>query len=360
MKHRIGFIGFGGMGGGYHFEVARDRKDACDDLAPVAVYDVRQCQRDLAVERGLKAYDNLDEFLASDEFDIVVVATPNQFHCELTCKALEAGKHVICEKPVAMSLEEFDKMVETSHRVGKYFFVHQNRRFDTDMLIVKHAVETGRLGKLSSVESAFTGGYMEGWRTQFNHGGGILYDWGVHLIDQIVYLFSLVNDKPVSVYAKLRNENLKEVDDNTTVNITFESGATARVWVSGSSSLAPINRWLVCGEMGQLWIPEHYAKNGKLKYWTETSWSADDIDVYDENGAFKKEREARNRHNVQTVDYPDDGYELKQDWVGLYISMFDTIDNGAPMLVTHEQARQVLSIIKAAHESSKTNTVVKI
>jgi uridylate kinase len=95
MKHRIGFIGYGNMGGGYHWEVAHDRTDVCDDLKPVAVFDFRESQRKLAEERGMKAYDNFDDFIKHEDMDIVVVACGNNFHCEMTCRALEAGKIVI-------------------------------------------------------------------------------------------------------------------------------------------------------------------------------------------------------------------------------------------------------------------------
>ncbi|MBE5819163.1 MAG: Gfo/Idh/MocA family oxidoreductase [Clostridiales bacterium] len=357
MKHRVGFIGFGGMGGGYHFQVARDRQDAHPDYAPVAVYDVRESIRNVAVENGLKAYDNLEEFLASDEFDIVVVATPNNFHCEMTCKALEAGKHVICEKPVAMSIDEFDLMVATAKKCGKYFFVHQNRRFDCDFLIAKHAYETGRLGNMKRIEATFTGGYMDGWRTLASHGGGILYDWGVHLIDQIIFLMK--DDKAVSVYANLDCIKLTDCDDYAEVYINFESGATARVVVCGET-LVPMYRWNLRGDLGQLWIEEGYNKSGTLRAGDKKVVEHGTIDAYDENGCYKTEKTITVLDGLKRVEYPDDGFEVKQDWVELYKSMFDTIENGAPMLVEYDQVRTVLRIIDAARESSATKTVIKL
>ncbi len=358
MKHRVGFIGYGQMGSNYHYQVAQDRKDAHPDYAPAAVFDVRQSQRDLAVERGLKAYDNLQDFLASDEFDMVVVATPNQFHCELTCAALEAGKHVICEKPVALSLDEFEKMVATANRVGKYFFVHQNRRFDCDFLIAKEAYDTGRIGKMKHIDATFSGGYMNGWRTLKSHGGGMLYDWGVHLIDQIIYLMK--DDKPVSVYAELDSNFLTDVDDYAAVNINFASGATARVLVSGDE-LVPAYRWSFRGDLGQMWVDAGYQITGTLRAGTELKISHGTIDAYDENyNNYKTEKTVVDKVDLKKITYPDDGFSITQDWVGLYKSMFDTIDNGAPMLVDYDQVRDVLKIIDAAHKSSETRQVVEL
>ncbi len=355
MKHRIGYIGYAGMGGGYHYEVAKDRADVCDDLAPVAVYDVRQCQRDLAVERGLIAYDNLEDLLANDEIDTVVVATPNQFHCELTCKALRAGKHVICEKPAAMSPAELQTMIDTANETGKLLFIHQNRRFDRDFMLVKHAIETGRLGKVYNIESKFCGGLMSGWRSFKDHGGGIFYDWGVHLIDQMVYLF---NEPVKSVYADLRCEKSGEVDDRSTVEITFASGAKARVTVCGSF-LAPYNRFEVYGEKGVMWVDDIYAESGTLRASTKSEWKTSMTTAYNENGPYERE-ERHLEEDLSRVTLPDDMPTLPQDWAKyLYKNIFDTIDGNAEMIVTHEQAMTVLRIIDAAFKSSETGKIIE-
>ena len=329
MKHGVGFIGYGHMGSGYHYQVAEDRRDAAD-LVPVAVYDVRQSQRDLAVERGLKAYDDLDKFLSDDEFDVVVVATPNNFHREMTCRALEAGKHVICEKPAAMTSGEIEEMIATSERTGKKLFIHQNRRFDVDFLAVKHAYDTGRLGKIHTIESNFCGGTLMGWRAFEDHAGGILFDWGVHLIDQIVYLI----DEPVkSVWADVYKEKNPEVDDRATVIFTFEGGTKAKVTVSGTF-LAPYQRFAVYGEK-------------------------EDAIAYGKDGAFVRQQEIL-EEDLDRVEYPDDGYEVDQDWAALYTNMIDTIDGKAEMLVRYDQVRTVFRIIEAAFESSKTGKVVEL
>ena len=103
MNYRIGYIGFGGMAGGYHYDTAM-REDV--PFTPTAVYDVNPDRRAYAESKGLKAFDNIGDFLASRIFDIVLVATPNQFHCPYVCAALEAGYHAMSEKPAAMTSAE--------------------------------------------------------------------------------------------------------------------------------------------------------------------------------------------------------------------------------------------------------------
>ena len=355
MKHRIGYIGYGEMGSNYHYQVASDRKDVCDDLAPVAVYELRESQRSLAESRGLKAYDNISEFLKSDEFDIVVVATANNFHCEMTCRAIEAGKHVICEKPAAMNSSEFQKMVDTAEKTGKHLFIHQNRRFDVDFLNVKHAVETGRLGKIERIESSFCGGTLLGWRAFKDHGGGILFDWGVHLIDQIVYL---LKEPVVSVYASLRSQNNNEVDDNAIVEMTFKSGIKAVVTVSGTF-LAPLPRFAVYGDMGTMWTDRLYDDKCTLRYSEKSDWQEQEAYVYDNNGVHVRNQILKDE-DLKRVEYPDDGFTIGQDWAALYKNMIDTIDGKDTMLVKHEEVMTVLKIIEAAFESDRTGSIITL
>ena len=354
MKHRIGFIGYGNMGGGYHYEVAKDRDDVCDDLKPVAVYDMRESKRELAVERGLVAYDNLEDFLAHDDMDIVVVACGNNFHCEMTCKALEAGKHVICEKPVAMTLDEFDTMVATAKRCGKHFFVHQNRRLDRDFLLVKKAYEDGRLGKILDIESTTVGGYMDGWRLLEDHAGGILYDWGVHLIDQLVYLF---NEPVKNVYANLRLDYTSQVDDRSVIDFTFESGVHAKVTVCGSY-LNDTPRFMVYGTNGAIKVNSIYDETALLREYKKTPYTAT-VTAYSEDGAYEREI-TKYEVDVNKITYPDDGTKYEQDWAKLYKNMLDTIDGNDEMIVTYEQARTVLQIIEAAFKSSELGKSVDL
>ncbi len=353
MKHRVGFIGYGSMGSNYHYQVATDRKDACDDLAPVAVYDVREKQRKLAESRGLKAYDNVEDFLASDEFDFVVVATPNNFHKEMVIRTLKAGKDVLCEKPVALCLEDFDEMVATAKETGKHFFVHQNRRNDTEFLLIKHGIETGRVGKVNTIESCISGGYMEQWRTFKDHGGGMLYDWGVHLIDQMI---SLIKKKPVKVYAHCMNDSLKECDLRSYVEMTFDDGLIVNVIVAAGVELAT-PRFTVIGDMGQLIIQHNYDKTGTLRYAKSTYTEQAPFTAYGPDGAYTREMEMK-RFDFQKVEFPDDGYKVTQDWVIQYKQIFDCIDLGTPMPVPHEEARIVLEIIEAARKSSETGMPV--
>ena len=127
-------IGYGGMGG-WHVDKVRT---LTDDFTICGVYDIKPERSAAAVEAGLFAYPTLDALLDDPKVELVTIATPNDTHLPLVTAALRAGKHVICEKPVALSSAELQVMVDTAQETGRRFPVHQNRRRDEDYLTVRN------------------------------------------------------------------------------------------------------------------------------------------------------------------------------------------------------------------------------
>ena len=220
MSLKLGVIGYGTMGS-WHCENVRDR---IEELDVSLVYDVDAERRELARENGFATTETEEEFWQSD-LDLVLVATPNNFHKEHCIKAMRSGKNVISEKPACLNLEEFEEVVAVSKETGKLYTVHKNRRFDTDFAIIKKVMESNQLGKpfyLNSRLYSNRGFSNARWKSLYEAGGGLLYDWGIHMIDQILCLCK--NDTPVSVYAELQRVRMQNVDDVCRVTIDFESG----------------------------------------------------------------------------------------------------------------------------------------
>ena len=142
-------------------------------------------------------------------------------------KALLAGKNVICEKPVTLSTPSLQRMIDAANRNNVLFSVHQNRRWDVDYLAIQHLFDTNELGEIFDVQSRVHGsrGIPSDWRGTVEHGGGMLYDWGIHLIDQELRLYR--DKKIVSVYCEFDNITNKEVDDGYRLTLFFENGARA-------------------------------------------------------------------------------------------------------------------------------------
>ena len=167
----------------------RDRNSDAVKLS--GIWDIDEKRRQLAESRGIHAYSSLEEVLSDPQVDLVTIAVPNDVHRELAVAALQAGKNVISEKPVTLSCEDLSAMFAAADASGKRFTVHQNRRWDVDYLAMQQLCNSGELGEVFRIESRIHGsrGIPSDWRREKEHGGGMLYDWGVHLIDQMLLLF---------------------------------------------------------------------------------------------------------------------------------------------------------------------------
>lgn len=130
--HSVVIVGFGGMGS-YHAKLIKET----NSLEVVGTYDLLEARRADSINAGYKVYESYEEVLADPAVEIVLIATPNDVHKEIAIRALQAGKHVICEKPVAMSKEELQDMLDAADAAGRVFMVHQNRRWDEDFLTIK-------------------------------------------------------------------------------------------------------------------------------------------------------------------------------------------------------------------------------
>jgi scyllo-inositol 2-dehydrogenase (NADP+) len=353
--HRLGFIGFGGMAAGYHYETSK-RSDI-PDLEPAAVYDVDPQRREFAKSKGLAVYDSLQDFLDSRAFDIVLVATPNNYHRPMVEAALGAGYNVMVEKPAAITSADFRAMMDAADRSGKLFTVHQNRRWDRDFLIAKAAIEEGDVGAPYMIESRIhgTGGTMTGWRGMADHGGGMLLDWGVHMLDQVLWLIK----EPVdTVYAVVRSIKTDEVDDYAKVIITFESGLVAQVEVA-TFTLAPLPRFAVYGDKGGFMIEG--GSPARVTKATDMHWENYDAPAYGDDypGGMQSRTLRRCVYGTEKFDAPAPEKLPPQDWASLYKNVLAALDGKEELVVKPVEVLRVIKVIEAAFESSRTNKAVK-
>ena len=186
MKYKMAIIGFGGMGS-YHYSSI---KEQLPEIEVAGVYDVREERCAAAKEQGLKVYTSLEELAGDKSIGIVLVATPNNFHKDLSIQMLRSGKNVVCEKPVTMNAAELEEIISVMKETGKHFSVHQNRRWDKDFVIMKKIVDDSLLGKPYVIESRVQGSkrVLAGWRGYKINGGGMVLDWGIHLTDQMLWM----------------------------------------------------------------------------------------------------------------------------------------------------------------------------
>ncbi|WP_079693831.1 MULTISPECIES: Gfo/Idh/MocA family protein [unclassified Paenibacillus] len=241
--YNIAIVGFGGMGS-YHCQLI----DPVSQISVIGVYDTVEYRMELGKEAGYKTYASLDAVLTDELVDIVLIATPNDVHKDIAIQALQAGKHVICEKPVTITSKDFNDIVKVANEEKLVFTVHQNRRWDEDFRTAKDIIDKKTLGELFHLESRVQGanGIPGDWRQLKDYGGGMLLDWGVHLLDQ---LLRITDSQIESVAANLSYILGTEVDDGFTSYITFKDGLTALIEV-GTTNYVKLPRWYLKGTEG--------------------------------------------------------------------------------------------------------------
>lgn len=265
---RIAVIGHGFMGHEHETMLSQMegfRLVGFSDRDPKQLDDVRE---------GLKRYESNEALLVDPEVDVVLIAANNNQHHDLVIQAAEAGKDIICEKPVAMSLEELDDMVRVTNECGVKFTVHHQRRLDQDFRIMKEIFDQKALGDVYMMKNSLYGfnGNMHDWHVYISEGGGMLYDWGVHLIDQI--LFMMPEAKITSIYADVRNVINFEVDDYFKILLRFDNHVMAEVEL-GTYLLAdkPQDKWferhwIMSGNKGTAYV-DGFEPEGKIVRTTE-------------------------------------------------------------------------------------------
>ncbi len=225
-KVRVGILGTGIIIRDYHLPILKNHPKA----QVVAAANVHpESLRRLAEEHDIpRAYTDLQAMADDPEIDAVVIGLPNYLHAPVTIQMLEAGKHVLCEKPMALSVTEGQEMVAASRRAGRKLMIAHMWRFDQETLWLRELVSSGTLGRVFKVKShaiwLYEGPPPKTWFvTPSLAGGGALADMGIHSIDTLRYV--LGGARPIKVFANVGTHFRDiDVDDTATVMIEFEGG----------------------------------------------------------------------------------------------------------------------------------------
>jgi scyllo-inositol 2-dehydrogenase (NADP+) len=345
MDVNIGIIGHGFMG-----HVHEEMLTRMDGYHVVAICDKDDSQ--LAdVKTGIKKYTNPDDLIHDADINVVLIAANNNQHKELVCKAARAGKNILCEKPAALSVKDFDEMTFLTQEYNVQFTVHQQRRFDPDFRTIKNIYDSGTLGKAYTVKSSLYGfnGNMHDWHVFKSEGGGMLYDWGVHLIDQMVWM---IDGKIKTIYADIRNVINKEVDDYFKILLHFENGVTAEIEL-GTYMLSDKpgwfeRHWFIGGDKGAAYT-DGFDPDGKIVKTTRLL----------QNVAHKRTMTASGP--TRSFGPPEEGLLIEEDipiaqtkHEDYFRNYYNAVNGKENFLVTIPQVRRVLCIMEAARNSAVT------
>ena len=345
MKIRFGVVGCGFMGSRHVSMI-----NGFEELECVAVCDT-DLNRFSGLDKKIRLYNDIDSMLSDDGLDVVIISTPNKYHKEQVIKAARAGKHIICEKPIAMSVADFDDMYQAAKENKVVLTAHHQRRFDRDFRTVKYAFDNSILGNTYLIKSIMYGfnGNMHDWHVWISEGGGMLLDWGCHLIDQLLYM---IKSPLKSIYADIRNVINFEVDDYYKIIMRFENMVTAEIelgtyMLSDKPGWFP-RHWEMYGDKGSLYIDGLEEPQGKIIRTTELLKDVkNDSNQYcGPTRSFGQPEEGL----IITENLPQVSYSAR-DYFTNFINAMQGKEN---FLVKPEELHTVLSVMEAVRESGKT------
>ena len=324
---RVGVIGYGGafnMGRGHLKEMEQA------GMTPVAVCEV-DAERLKVAETdfpGIQTYSTVAEMLRKSDVNLVTIITPHNTHAKLALQCLKAGRHVVCEKPLAITTAECDAMIAAAKKSGVVLSTYHNRHWDGWILrAVEQIKEKKVIGDIYRVEARMGARALPGdwWRTSRTISGGILYDWGVHLLE---YGLQLIDSDITEVagfsktgYWAPKTKWKKDTnEDEAEAVVRFRNGS----WLTLNITSLDSN-----------------AKPGFLEITgTEGSY------VIDWSGYTIHKREGQNYSLEQGPHYPN-------AWEKFYGNIADHLTKGAKLVITPEWSRRPIHILDLAAQSAK-------
>lgn len=339
---RTGLIGYGTAGAVFHAPLVA----AASGLRLTAIASRRadEIARDFP---EAKAYENPQSLIDDPDIELVVVATPNETHASLARAALEAGKHVVVDKPFTLDAGEAEALIALADAAGRKLSVFQNRRWDSDFLTVRRLVDDSRLGEIAYYEAhfdRFRPEIKQGWRETEAPGAGLLYDLGAHLIDQALVLFGL----PQAVTADVTRQRAAARADDY-FHVVLDYGRRRAVLHASVLVRDPGPRYLVHGDGGSF---VKYGIDGQEAALREgrrpggEGWGEDDPALF---GRFTDAD-----GTVATID------SLPGRYTAFYDGIATSIRDDAPLPVEAREARDVIRVIEAARLSAKERRTVPL
>jgi predicted dehydrogenase len=336
---RVGLIGYGYAGRVFHAPLlgAEPRMS----LVAVGSSDPAKVRAEL---RDVQIAD-AEQVLAMDGIDLVVIAAPNDVHVSLARKAIEAGKHVVVDKPFALDVAEARGLIECANAHGRLLSVFHNRRWDSDYLTIGGAIRKGLIGEVLHFEShldRFRPVVRDRWRERSAAGGGIWFDLGPHLIDQALQLFGM----PRRVTADVALQRSGALTDDW-AHVILDYGERRVILHTSMLVAGGVNRFIVHGTTGSMVkraadLQEAHILAGLRP--GEAGWGQDPdpLVVYDSEGTARQ---------IEAVAGDQCNY-----YAGLAAALID----GGPNPVPPEEALSVMVVLEAAMRSAATGTVATV
>ncbi len=316
-------------------------------------YGVWERTKNLAQERypGVKTFRSLEEILADRNIELVVVNTPSVTHYNYAKQVINAGKHLIVEKPFTATVEEAKELIELAKKKKVKLSVYQNRRYDSDYKTIKKILDEGWLGNIVDAEIHYDRyvpalSYKTHKETP-TRGVGCLYDLGSHLIDQAIQLFGM----PVAVFADIAiNRPGSKVDDYFDLKLFYPyHRATLK---SSYYVREPLPAYQIHGTLGSFIKHKTDVQETDLQAHKKPGGNDWGIEPDSQKGLLHTEKDGEViKEYIQSE---------KGDYGNYYDGIYNAIRNNKEMPVTGEDGMKVIQVIEAAIKSNKEKQVIEL
>lgn len=339
---RVGIAGLGRSGWRNHAQPVASMPE-CYRI--VATTDANPARADEAKEAfGARPCKDFDELLAQDDVELVIIATPNHLHPQQAIQAMEAGKDVVCEKPMAPTLAEADQMIEAAKRTGRLLTIFQNRRLTPDLLKIREIIESGELGHIVKVSCRIHKFARRwDWQTLRQYGGGELNNTASHFVDE---LLQLAGDGEMRVFSRRAIALAAgDAEDVCTILIEIPDSPLLEVEVSAAAAY-PDDVWHVQGTRGGL--------RGSMQ---ELRWKTCNVDALPPREAEHEPTPDRSYNREELTWSEERVWRVPEDaestQVSYYKSLHETLRGGAPLAVTPESVRRQIEVLEACRNQGE-------
>lgn len=341
----VAVVGYGYAGRNFHAYLVSLAEGL--NLYAISTRDPQRQALAAADHPQAKIYPDLEAVLADPAVGLVVLATPHHTHCDLAVRAMQAGKHVVVDKIMAMNAAEAEAMIAARDRNRVLLSVFHNRRWDWDYLTVRQVIQDGLLGEPYYFEAGiFNYRPPHGWRGIKAQSGGILFDWPAHFVDQAL---QLVPSPVHSVFCQIvyRPVWTTDIGNYAKLILRFANDVLYQIEIANLAA-ASRPRWLVLGTLG-----------GLVKYGLDPQESALRVGRIDE-----AEEDPANYARVRTTV----GGQMEErvipsvrgSWKAYYQNIADVLTKGAELIVKPEQILPLMRVYDAAMRSAETGEVVRL
>lgn len=339
-KWNFGIIGAGVIGD-FHARAIGDLPNA--NLHAVCDTNLERAEK-LAEEYGCKAFGSYDEMLEDKDIDIVAIATPSGLHMEPTVAAAKAGKHVLCEKPLEVTIERIDEMVAAHEKAGTKLGAIFQARFSDSLVPLREAIKAGRFGVMT-----YAAVYVPWWRTQEYYsdtwhgtwdldGGGALMNQSIHAIDMLCEMMPAEVESVLGLTSKIGHDDI-ETEDTSVAALKFNNGALGVIYGSTASFPGRPKRFEMTGTKGSV-----VYEDDSVVFWKFNEELAEDENIRTKFGSSKHSGGSSDPKAISHVLHSRNFAEFMK-----------TLETGEEFCLNPEQASKSVALIREIYKSSMEN-----